>query len=121
MYLGNLIENCDLYISYFNYQESAGSSLYVLYKALKLQVMKGPVDAVTGEAMYSLSEDKLLRKENIPEPVTIVSIAVAEENEYCTLFIRYNQKNLPFECCFILLYTFLCVEAVISSYHNWLL
>ena len=34
----------------------------MLFKAVKQQVEKGPVDAVTGEARYSLSEDKLLRQ-----------------------------------------------------------
>lgn len=34
----------------------------MLFKALKQQSEKGPVDAVTGEARYSLSEDKLLRQ-----------------------------------------------------------
>jgi len=43
------------------YQETAGSSLYVLYRAMKLHVEKGPVDCMTGDARYTLSEDKLLR------------------------------------------------------------
>ena len=34
----------------------------MLFKAVKQQSEKGPVDAVTGEARYSLSEDKLLRQ-----------------------------------------------------------
>ena len=34
----------------------------MLFKAVKQQTEKGPVDAVTGEARYSLSEDKLLRQ-----------------------------------------------------------
>ena len=37
-------------------------SLFMLYKAIKHQTEKGPVDAVTGEARYSLSEDRLLRE-----------------------------------------------------------
>lgn len=35
----------------------------MLYTAVKQQVSKGPVDAVTGEARYSLSEDKLIRQQ----------------------------------------------------------
>ena len=34
----------------------------MLFRAIKQQVDKGPVDAVTSEAKYSLSEDKLLRQ-----------------------------------------------------------
>lgn len=34
----------------------------MLFKAVKQQTEKGPVDAVTGEARYSLSEEKLLRQ-----------------------------------------------------------
>ena len=34
----------------------------MLYKAIKLQAEKGPVDCVTGDARYSLSEDTLLRE-----------------------------------------------------------
>ena len=34
----------------------------MLYKAIRLQVEKGPIDAITNEARYSLSEDKLLRQ-----------------------------------------------------------
>lgn len=37
-------------------------SLFMLYKAIKHQTEKGPVDAVTAEARYSLSEDRLLRE-----------------------------------------------------------
>jgi len=37
--------------------------LYLLYRAIKQQTEKGPVDAVTGEAKYSLSEDRLIRQQ----------------------------------------------------------
>jgi len=43
----------------------------MLYKAIKHQTEKGPVDAVTGEARYSLSEDRLLREKT--ESRTLVS------------------------------------------------
>jgi hypothetical protein len=36
--------------------------LFMLYKAIKHQTEKGPVDAVTAEARYSLHEDRLLRE-----------------------------------------------------------
>lgn len=34
----------------------------MLYKAIKLQIEKGPVDVMLGEARYSLSQDRLLRQ-----------------------------------------------------------
>ncbi|KAE9543414.1 hypothetical protein AGLY_002214 [Aphis glycines] len=44
-------------------KDYAGSSLFLLYKAIKHQVEKGPVDALTYDARYSLSEDRLLREQ----------------------------------------------------------
>ncbi|KAL3982306.1 Plexin cytoplasmic RasGAP domain family protein [Acanthocheilonema viteae] len=41
--------------------ECAGRKLYELYWAMKQQMEKGPQDALTLEARYSLSEEKLLR------------------------------------------------------------
>lgn len=43
-------------------KNDVGEPLFMLFKAVKQQTEKGPVDAVTGEARYSLSEDKLLRQ-----------------------------------------------------------
>ncbi|CAG0913869.1 unnamed protein product [Notodromas monacha] len=43
-------------------RECAGEPLFLLYRAIKQQVDKGPVDAVTSEARYSLSEEKLIRQ-----------------------------------------------------------
>uniref|UniRef100_A0AC35GW44 Plexin cytoplasmic RasGAP domain-containing protein n=2 Tax=Panagrolaimus sp. PS1159 TaxID=55785 RepID=A0AC35GW44_9BILA len=43
-------------------QMGPGRYFYLLYKALKCQTEKGPVDAITGNARYSLSEQKLLRE-----------------------------------------------------------
>lgn len=43
-------------------KECAGEPLYMLFRAIKQQVDKGPVDAVTSEARYSLSEEKLIRQ-----------------------------------------------------------
>lgn len=42
-----------------------GRSLYLLFEALKSQLERGPIDAVSGEAYYSLNENKLLREPNI--------------------------------------------------------
>jgi len=35
----------------------------MLYLAVKHQVDRGPVDALTGESKYSLSEDRLIRQQ----------------------------------------------------------
>lgn len=56
-------------------KDYAGSSLFLLYKAIKHQVEKGPVDAVTHEARYSLSEDRLLR-EQIDHNVVVSVLAI---------------------------------------------
>ncbi|XP_075772676.1 plexin-A3 isoform X5 [Pelodiscus sinensis] len=44
-------------------RECAGEPLFLLFCAIKQQMEKGPLDAVSGEARYSLSEDKLLRQQ----------------------------------------------------------
>uniref|UniRef100_A0A8C5F0C9 Plexin-B1 n=1 Tax=Gouania willdenowi TaxID=441366 RepID=A0A8C5F0C9_GOUWI len=44
-------------------RDSAGESLYMLFKAIKHQVDKGPVDAVTGKAKYTLNDNRLLRED----------------------------------------------------------
>lgn len=44
-------------------QYSAGESLYMLFRAIKHQVDKGPVDAVTGKAKYTLNDNRLLRED----------------------------------------------------------
>ena len=38
-----------------------GKALFLLYHAVKRQTEKGPVDVVTAESRYCLSEDRLLR------------------------------------------------------------
>lgn len=43
-------------------RECAGEPLYMLFRAMKQQVDKGPVDAISSEARYSLSEEKLIRQ-----------------------------------------------------------
>ena len=51
-------------------QNEAGPTIFLLFKAIKHQVEKGPVDAVTHEARYCLSEDRLLR-EQVPHSVLV--------------------------------------------------
>lgn len=44
-------------------QDAAGEPFYILFRALKHQVDKGPVDAVTGKAKYTLNDNRLLRED----------------------------------------------------------
>lgn len=44
-------------------QEVAGEPLYMLYRAIKYQVDKGPVDSVTGKAKRTLNDSHLLRED----------------------------------------------------------
>jgi hypothetical protein len=61
--------------------------LFMLYKAIKHQTEKGPVDAVTAEARYSLHEDRLLREKT--EARTLVGVRkidLADFWSYCSCF-----------------------------------
>ncbi|KAM9785477.1 plexin-B3 [Neosynchiropus ocellatus] len=58
-------------------KEEAGEPLYMLYRAIKYQVDKGPVDAVTGRAKRTLNDSHLLR----------------EDVDYCTLTLTVLVKN----------------------------
>ncbi|XP_076363064.1 plexin-B-like isoform X2 [Tachypleus tridentatus] len=92
----------------YNYiKDYAGSSLFLLFSAIKYQVEKGPVDFITHDARYSLSEERLLREQ---ADFSIVSIQVIQEEE--KLYYRVNScdtvtqvkakildglyKNIPF-------------------------
>ena len=44
-------------------QDSVGEPLYMLFRGIKHQVDKGPVDWVTGKAKYTLSDNRLLRED----------------------------------------------------------
>lgn len=71
---------------------SPARSFFLLYKALKYQTEKGPVDCVTGNSRYSLSEQKLLRE------------TVAANNLVCFKKIIqkfYSQKKISFSSDFL--------------------
>lgn len=55
-------------------EKPAGCTLYFLFRALKHQIEKGPVDAITSDARYSLSEDRLLKEKIDAEPVLLYVI-----------------------------------------------
>ncbi|MCL4117747.1 UNVERIFIED_CONTAM: hypothetical protein GTU68_062946 [Idotea baltica] len=65
-------------------KECAGEPLYMLYRAIKQQVDKGPVDAITSEARYSLSEEKLIRQ----------SIDYKEMTVYVSMCQLYNMGGV---------------------------
>ncbi|ESO91422.1 hypothetical protein LOTGIDRAFT_105554 [Lottia gigantea] len=62
-------------------KDQAGSPLFILFKAIKLQAEKGPVDVFTGDARYSLSEDRLLREKIEPK---VLSLNVEHSGEVIT-------------------------------------
>ena len=62
-------------------RECAGEPLFLLYKAIKHQVNKGPVDAITSEARCSLSEEKLIRQSVDYKPMT-VNISISPQTAY---------------------------------------
>ncbi|CAB1336004.1 unnamed protein product [Coregonus sp. 'balchen'] len=51
-----------------------GEPLFMLFCAIKQQMEKGPIDAITGEARYSLSEDKLIRQQIDYKQLTLICI-----------------------------------------------
>ncbi len=58
-----MLSNWFTFLQFKFLKECAGEPLFMLYRAIKGQVDKGPVDALTSEAKYSLSEDKLIRQQ----------------------------------------------------------
>uniref|UniRef100_A0A5F8HA25 Plexin-A1 n=1 Tax=Monodelphis domestica TaxID=13616 RepID=A0A5F8HA25_MONDO len=61
-------------------RECAGEPLFMLYCAIKQQMEKGPIDAITGEARYSLSEDKLIRQQIDYKMLTLNCVNPENEN-----------------------------------------
>uniref|UniRef100_A0A8C7TU01 Plexin-A1 n=1 Tax=Oncorhynchus mykiss TaxID=8022 RepID=A0A8C7TU01_ONCMY len=60
--------------------ECAGEPLFMLYCAMKQQMEKGPIDSITGEARYSLSEDKLIRQQIDYKTLTLHCMNPENEN-----------------------------------------
>ncbi|XP_044257238.1 plexin A3 [Tribolium madens] len=74
-------------------RECAGEPLFMLFRAVKQQVDKGPVDAITSEARYSLSEEKLIRQSIDFKPMTVY-VSISQQ----TVFIGgldHNTENVP--------------------------
>lgn len=63
-------------------KEEAGQALFLLNCAIKHQIEKGPVDAITCESRYSLSEDKLLREQIDYSIINLVVIRLADNEKF---------------------------------------
>ncbi|XP_053576848.1 plexin-B1 [Bombina bombina] len=59
-------------------RDSVGEPLYMLFRGIKHQVDKGPVDCVTGKAKYTLNDNRLLRDD--VEYKTLTLNAVTQSN-----------------------------------------
>lgn len=58
-------------LSMYDYliESENGRGLFLMYKAIKCQSEKGPVDAVTGHARFSLAEETLLKEQSEYESI----------------------------------------------------
>jgi hypothetical protein len=61
-------------------RDKAGANLFLLFKAIKRQVEKGPIDAITHDARYALSEERLLREQFVHH--TIVSLQTISQSMF---------------------------------------
>lgn len=72
-------------------QEVAGEPLYMLYRAIKYQVDKGPVDSVTGKAKRTLNDSHLLR-----EDIDYCAMVTTATHTHltCVLFIHTHLDSI---------------------------
>ncbi|KAI4824514.1 hypothetical protein KUCAC02_013018 [Chaenocephalus aceratus] len=75
-----MLTNWFTFLLYKFLKECAGEPLFMLYCAIKQQMEKGPIDAITGEARYSLSEDKLIRQQLDYKTLTLHCVNPENEN-----------------------------------------
>ncbi|CAL8369800.1 unnamed protein product [Lota lota] len=61
-------------------KDVAGEPLYMLFRAIKHQVDKGPVDAVTGRAKRTLNDSHLLREDIDYQPMTLSVLVKNDED-----------------------------------------
>ncbi|XP_017783638.1 PREDICTED: plexin A3 [Nicrophorus vespilloides] len=73
-------------------RECAGEPLFMLFRAVKQQVDKGPVDAITSEARYSLSEEKLIRQ-SIDFKAMTIYVSISQQAGFVGL--DHNTENVP--------------------------
>ncbi|KAK1161494.1 plexin-A1-like isoform X1 [Acipenser oxyrinchus oxyrinchus] len=75
-----MLTNWFTFLLYKFLKECAGEPLFMLYCAIKQQMEKGPIDSITGEARYSLSEDKLIRQQIDYKTLTLHCLNPENEN-----------------------------------------
>nr|XP_033778727.1 plexin-A3 isoform X2 [Geotrypetes seraphini] len=75
-----MLTNWFTFLLYRFLKECAGEPLFMLYCAIKQQMEKGPIDAITGEARYSLSEDKLIRQQIDYKTLTLNCVCPDNDN-----------------------------------------
>uniref|UniRef100_A0A8C2EAZ5 Plexin A1a n=1 Tax=Cyprinus carpio TaxID=7962 RepID=A0A8C2EAZ5_CYPCA len=80
-----MLTNWFTFLLYKFLKECAGEPLFMLYCAMKQQMEKGPIDAITGEARYSLSEDKLIRQQI--DYKTLVSASARRQTHLMFLYV----------------------------------
>uniref|UniRef100_A0A8C8RVY0 Plexin-B1 n=1 Tax=Pelusios castaneus TaxID=367368 RepID=A0A8C8RVY0_9SAUR len=61
--------------------DSVGEPLYMLFRGIKHQVDKGPVDWVTGKAKYTLNDNRLLREDLEYRTLTGTAVGEAEDSQ----------------------------------------
>ncbi|XP_022252680.1 plexin-B-like [Limulus polyphemus] len=75
-------------LNMYNYlKDRAGSTLFLLFCAVKYQIEKGPVDTFTHDAKYSLSEERLLREQT---DYSTVTVHIVQENHMEKLQLQVN-------------------------------
>ncbi len=75
-----MLANWFAFLLYDFIRDCAGTPLYILFLSIKQQIYKGPVDAITCEARYSLSEDKLIRQ-SIDYESMIIRVQLQDMND----------------------------------------
>lgn len=76
-------------------QNSAGESLYKLFKAIKHQVEKGPVDAKMKKAKYTLNDTGLLGDD--VEYSVLVGVFPSPDAFRCSCFLALQAKLIQFQ------------------------
>lgn len=75
-----MLANWFTFLLYDFIHNCAGTPLYILFLSIKQQIYKGPVDSITCEARYSLSEDKLIRQ-SIDYETIIIRVQLQDFDE----------------------------------------
>ncbi|XP_038054424.1 plexin-A2-like [Patiria miniata] len=74
-----MVSNWLSFLLYNFIREKAGEPLFKLFYGIKQQMEKGPVDAITGEARYGLSEVKVIRQQINYTVMTINAIGLSKD------------------------------------------